>query len=462
MRNIVLLNALLILALLSCNTQKNKEKEEAKSVKTENIFIGSKTYKSIKCRKDSTQKYTAYFPENYSQTSKLPVIVVFDAHARTKLVVEKFKEAADKFTYLIIASENVKNGLKTVDYSINTLFDDIFSKFKIDRKRVYTAGFSGGARIANSVAIYKGGISGVISCSGGLPQKGVKIKNKFDFVGIVGLNDFNYQEMKALNKAFDNENFNNKFISFNGTHDWPDSKVISEAVEYLEIIAIKRKIVPTNDNLVRSYTYKNAEIINDFIINGEDYKAYLLYKSFLQSLKGLYDISDYEKSYQVLLNSPKIKSGIELDKQISEKETLKQHFFIDLFKQSNFPDLKKEISILQGKTKNNTESHLENRLLNYTEMLCYIFTENLFKTSDFKNFNQLIETYELINSKNADKEYFKAAKYAIDGNEQEALKSLNKAVDFGFFDKEKLLNSVYFNNFKNTDEFLDVLTRIEK
>jgi len=448
------------LIFTSCNNQTETKTSEKRIIKTLNIFQAGKVYQNLKCRKDSTQKYTAYFPENYNQTKKIPIIVVFDAHARAKLTIEKFKNASNKFGYLIIVSENIKNGLKTVDYSVNTLFDDIFSKFKIDKKRVYTAGFSGGARIANSVAIYKGGITGVIACSGGLPQQGIKIKNKYDFVGIVGIKDFNYQEIKTLNEAFDKEGFNNKLITFNGQHNWPDFNLITDALEFLEIAAMKRKIIPVNDNIVRLYTERNAEIINKFIVNGKNYKAYLLYNSFLKSLNGLYDISEYEKSYNVLLKNKEIKQQINLETQTSENEAIKQQEFISLFKQLEFNKLKQNIIKLQSKVKKQNENYYENRLLNYVEMLCYIFTNNALQTNDFKTFNQLITIFELINKKNADKEYFKACKYAIDKNNIYALQSLNKAVEYGFYDKEKIINSTYFKNLKSNDEFMIILNKI--
>ncbi|MBN1252390.1 MAG: hypothetical protein JXA16_09640 [Bacteroidales bacterium] len=460
MRNIIVLNALFILVLLSCNNPEKKETEEVKTVNTENIFIGGKTYSNIKCKKDSTQKFTAYFPENYSPIRETPVIVVFDAHARAKFAVEKFKDASNKYGYIIIASENIKNGLQTADYSVNILFEDVFSQYKIDKKRVYTAGFSGGAKIASSVAIYKGGIAGVIACGAGLQQIGVKISNIFDFVGIAGLKDFNYQELNMLCKAFDEYGVNNKFITFNGKHEWPDSETITEAIEYLEINAIKRKIIPTNDNFIRTYSLKNAEKINNLIIAGKDYEASLLYKSFLNSLSGLYDISDYQKSYQILLKSNKIQVGIDLENETAKKEIEKQNEFIDLFKNANFTGLKKEISYLKNKTKSGEENYLEFRLLNYTEMLSYIFTDKSLKLNDFKSFNQYLALYNSINDKNADKEYFAACKYAIEGNNSSALKSLNKAIDFGFYDKEKILNSGYFNSFKNEKEFKNIIEKI--
>jgi len=453
-----LLFLVLISFLLSCNNQNQQEKN--KTITSKTIFIAGKTKNNIVCKKDSSQSYTAYFPENYNQTKETPVIVLFDSHARANLIINKFKNAANNFGYVLIASENIKNGLKTINYSIDILFEDIFSRFKINKNRVYTAGFSGGAKVANSVAIYKGGIAGVIACSGGLPQQGIKIKSKYDFVGIVGINDFNYQEMKTLDIAFNKYGFNSNLIIFNGQHEYPSNNIITNSVELLEISAMKRKFIPVNDNLLRSYTEKEAKTINNFLIKDEDYKAYILYKRFLKNLSDLYDISKYKIGFDTLLQRKIIKQKIKFEEQLSNKEAIEQQKIIGWFKNSDFKTLKQNITSLQIKIRNDNEKHYEIRLLNYIEMLSYIFTNKALKLNDFKNFDQLITIYELSNNKNADKEYFKACKFALDKDNSNALKSLNKAVDFGFIDKDKLINSGYLKELKNNPNFIGILNRL--
>ena len=442
--------------LFSCNNNEYNRKEEKKIANIQIQYVAKKTIESIRCKKDSTQKYTAYFPATYNKTKQNKIIVVFDAHARAKLIIKKFKEAADKFDYLIIASENIRNNLESVDYSINILFEDIFSRFNINKQRVYTAGFSGGAKVANSVAIYKGGIAGVIALSGGLPKQGIKIKSKFDYVGIVGEEDFMYQEMQTLDRAFDKNEFNNNLIIFDGKHQYPNKETITKAVELLEIAAIKRKIIPVNDNLLRNYTESEANRINNLLVNNKDYKAYILYKKFLKNLDGLYDISEYKKGYQTLIKRQDVQKKIEINKQIAVNEATKQEEFIDLFVNSDFATLNAKIISL----KNNLKDNSERRLLNYVEMLCYVFTNNALKFRDFKNFNQLITIYNTVNHNNADKEYFKACKFAIGGDNTNVLKYLSKAVEYGFYDKYRLLNSGYFEGLNNNNKFIEILNKI--
>src|SRR5450631_85410 len=109
------------------------------------------------------------------------------------------------------------------------MMDDSQTRLSIDRNRIYTAGFSGGSRVASSVAIYDGGIRRVIGCSAGFPQLNKKLENKFDFIGIAGNEDFNMTEMKNLNHSLESSGMRHQFIIFNGIHEWCPKEIFNEA-----------------------------------------------------------------------------------------------------------------------------------------------------------------------------------------------------------------------------------------
>ena len=77
------------------------------------------------------------------------------------------------------------------------LFDKIFSQFNIEPKRIYTAGFSGGARLASRIAVLNEHIQGVIACGAGIASNLILFHNdlKFSYAAIVGNQDMNYLEM---------------------------------------------------------------------------------------------------------------------------------------------------------------------------------------------------------------------------------------------------------------------------
>src|SRR4051812_18831240 len=55
---------------------------------------------------DATQSYALYLPSNYTPQKKWPVIFGFDPGARGKVPVALFRDAAEKYGYIVAASNN--------------------------------------------------------------------------------------------------------------------------------------------------------------------------------------------------------------------------------------------------------------------------------------------------------------------------------------------------------------------
>ena len=160
----------------------------------------------VACKADQSQSYALFLPSNYKPDRKWPIIYCFDPGARGTLPVERFKEAAEKYGYIVVGSNNSRNGPGVpLDAIINTLWEDTHSRLAIDEARIYTAGFSGGARVACAVGyMSKGKVAGVIACGGGFPQNILPSRSiPFVFFGAAGIDDFNLIEVKRLAKSLD-------------------------------------------------------------------------------------------------------------------------------------------------------------------------------------------------------------------------------------------------------------------
>ncbi len=446
--------------LFNCSNSKQTDNEGNTQTQANFVLYKAGTFQKITCSKDVNETYTAYFPNNYLPNKKIPVIIVFDAHARGKLAAQKFQKAADTFGFLIIASNNAKNGLKTINHTVNTLLGDVFSRFKINAKQVYTAGFSGGAKVAASIAIQQGGITGVISIAAGLPQAGQQTANFFDFVGIVGIDDFNYLEMKELDRQMAILGFShNLFITDRG-HEWPDDSTINSAVEWLQIIAMKKGIAQSDDHIIRNYIDHTSKYINSLVRSGAVYKAKYEYDVFLSSLKGLIDLSEYEKSYQVLLKNPNIKKQKAEFEKIAEQEGTQQQLYIKYFKSQEFNKISQEINVQKGKIKTNdfNKKHSAQRLLNYISMLSYIFIDSYMQKGDLELVEQYLTIYKAADKNNPDVYFFYASLYDKTSQEKKALNELKKAIELGFADKDRLYQAGYFTKIINLPEF-DLLVK---
>ncbi len=281
------------------------------------------------------------------------------------------------------------------------------------------------------------------------------MSRKFDFAGIVGLDDFNYHEMKTLNKALNENGFTSQLFTFDGSHDWPLPSVLSKAVEWLELMAMKRKEIPTNDNLVRNYLSTYSDSINTYVMYGLNYRAYLLYNIFLKDLDGLYDITDFKKSYEALLQNPDIDKNIKAEETSNKNELLKQETLLNMFKSGNYAGLKNEISNLNKSIldKDAMVVHSAKRLLGFIGMLSYVYTENAVNSQNKAAYNGVIEIYTLVDPKNPDKEFYKACQTMMDEQPDKALEYLQKAVQLGYYDADRLQIIGYFEQLRTKPEF---------
>src|SRR6185503_20157925 len=124
----------------------------------------------VEALNDSSQSYTLYLPSNYTPDRKWPVLYAFDPGARGRIPVERFKEAAEKYGWIVLGSNNSRNGpMDVVVKAWNAMQTDTHQRFAIDEERMYATGFSGGARAAVRIAIACKCLAGVIASGAGFP-----------------------------------------------------------------------------------------------------------------------------------------------------------------------------------------------------------------------------------------------------------------------------------------------------
>src|SRR6478672_7438128 len=130
---------------------------------------------SVAVAAQTTNSYALYLPSAYSPSKRWPLLLVFDPFARGEVSVKLFHDAAERYGYIVVGSNNSRN-FEDPSAAIRTLWADVKERYAIDPQRIYTAGLSGGARVASSVALACNHcIAGVIACGAGLPQ-GAAIK----------------------------------------------------------------------------------------------------------------------------------------------------------------------------------------------------------------------------------------------------------------------------------------------
>src|SRR5262245_4743820 len=154
----------------------------------------------VKCASDGSQAYALYLPSTYSPGRAWPVIFAFDPGGRGRNGVERYQAAAEKYGFIVAGSNNSRNGSPDTGKAVEAMTSDVLSRLNVDRKRVYVAGMSGGARVAFGVALASPAIAGVIASSAGYPDNQTRRSLPFPVFATAGTEDFNHLEMRQLDR----------------------------------------------------------------------------------------------------------------------------------------------------------------------------------------------------------------------------------------------------------------------
>src|SRR5689334_578065 len=227
-------------------------------------FEVGKVIPNVTCKTDAAQSYALYIPSKGNK-ELLPVIYFFDPHADGSLPLNKYKALADEYNFIFIGSNNSKNGndWSTTENIWSTLFSDTQKRLKINSNRIYTCGFSGGAKVASYVALNHSGIKGVIVGGAGLPDETPANNFNFTFTEIVGEGDMNMTDLVQLNNELDRTQTKHRIIFFDGKHEWSPENIMSIAFEGLQFDAMREKLITQNNSFINNYIVKSKTRINN-------------------------------------------------------------------------------------------------------------------------------------------------------------------------------------------------------
>jgi pimeloyl-ACP methyl ester carboxylesterase len=201
----------------------------------------------VQCEDKPAQHYALYLPSNYTPARQWPVIFAFDPTARGLLGVERYRAAAEKHGYIVAGSNNSRNGLWEPSLeAAAAMTADVRKRFAVDPRRMYTAGMSGGARVAIMVALRTPTIAGVLASSAGYADS-FRDTVRFPFFGTAGTEDFNYREMHAVDLRMKSPHRVEVFV---GGHVWLPAHMAMDGVEWMELQAMRSGLKPRDERLI--------------------------------------------------------------------------------------------------------------------------------------------------------------------------------------------------------------------
>lgn len=280
---------------------------------------------SIKVNDTIAESFALYLPTKFDLSKPSPVLFVYDMQGRAEKVIRMFLTAAEKNQYVLAASNNVHDSLslsKNVLVS-KRLFQTVFNLFNIQKGRVYTGGFNGGARLASVMPTFINQIDGVISCGAVIANTEVlSSRNPFYFIGIVGVEDFNYPAMLQMKNTFDLLKLPNHTLVFDGGHQWPSQELLSQALELFDLKAMEKKIIPKDTAFIMETYTKNLNWTNKLLSDNNSLEAYRKLTEVQEIFKPLIAVDSLKNSLKTLKRSTRYKSQKRNQNSVLFKEAL--------------------------------------------------------------------------------------------------------------------------------------------
>lgn len=274
----------------------------------------------IVCGTNPKMSYALYLPKAFTTQKSWPILFVFDPRARGTLGAEVFREIAEARGFIIASSNNTEsdNPKAPNGEAIDALWRDALSRLPVDPKRIYATGYSGGARLACTIGLsLKGALAGVIAVGGGFAPDRPPVKGTpFVLFGTAGIRDFNYFEMKALDATLEKLAVAHRFESFDGGHEWPGEAVAAQAVEWLDLQAVRSGRIPADPALVASYWDRESREARA-LEPTDPALAFVGWKNLAQDLAGLRDVAEASAAAERLraVAEPELKRREKIDKR---------------------------------------------------------------------------------------------------------------------------------------------------
>lgn len=299
------------------------------------VFIKGKIIDSVRINDSISETYKLYLPKKFDGKGTWPVIFVFDMEGKNSQALNIFKVSAEEQGFLLASSNDISDTLSISKNVLITsrMFQEVAALFPLNRNRIYTAGFSSGAKFAAIIPSFIKEVEGVISCGSFVPSvELLDEKNPFYFVGIVGNEDFNYPQMLQGRELLNKMKFPNDLLVFDGGERWTDYSLIGKALKILTLSAIAKGNVAKNDEFVMNSYGQNLKDLKLLINSGQLLKAYYLQSEIISIYRPHLEVDSLREQLKTLKKENRYKSQRRsLNNVLLRESFIKEDYEYNLF-----------------------------------------------------------------------------------------------------------------------------------
>lgn len=464
---IFLLAGLLVSASMFGEAQTNIKNELPRGVVIERVA----------CQKDDAQSYALYLPTNYAPEKKWAILYVFDPFADGKAPVEIFRDAAEKYGFIVVGSNNSRNNLSAEKLSeiIGAFWTDTHARFSIDERRTYAAGLSGGARVANYFAAScRGCIAGVVACGATFTRNFPLDKPlAFAVFGTVGVDDFNYAEFVKNFQKLNEIKSRNHLEIFDGRHQWLTKKLAFDALAWLNLEAMKTGRMAMNNDFAAELFAKQSSKAAALLQTGDILAAARIYENIENDFSGIADTKDAAEKLAEIRGRKTYKKSLDEEKDLFEKQQNAAKKIVsmgaDLIdaadERAALQKISNELEIWRQKSKasgDSNERRLARRIL--TQVLIETSEAAWFvneRQKDYKTMIANLKLTRLVNPQNPNALFELARAFALDGQKKNAVETLEQAVENNFSDCARINGKPEWENLRGDKRFQKIIERLK-
>lgn len=424
---------------------------------------------SVATLNDPAQTYALYLPSTYAPARKWPVIFAFDPVARGELPVRLLRDAAERFGYVVLGSNNSRNGpVRPQVEAFQAMWNDAAARFSLDPRRAYATGFSGGARNATLVADLCKCIAGVIAVGAGLSDNLQPRKDlPFALYAIAGEEDFNFAELVRLRDKLESLGVEQELRVVPGPHRWAPAEEMTAAVAWMELHAMRTGRRAPDPAFIAQEWQLALDRARAAEQKGDLYSALLAFRAAAHSFKGLREIALAEQRTAALEESAAVRSARKQEQQDldwQERLTGRVQYLVQAVMQpsENSPaqllELRSELSTLRPNRKESSVVH--KRAAAHVTALIYESAEQAARKPDLKLAVELFDICSELVPKSPGPHYQLARLHARAGKHKDALRALARAADLGLTGRGRIAAEPDLAALREDPGFQQLLARL--
>jgi len=358
-------------------------------------------------------------------------MIVIDPHGDGKLAIKQFKEAANTYPMVLIASNGIKNNVSGYLQLIDELISDAKSKYPVG-STIYFGGFSGGARMALDYVLNRNA-DGVIACGALANHDLIKAIN-CRIMAIVGTDDFNFIESAQFIIHPETIPQNLAIITTNASHSWPESGLLTQATGYLRLSSGENKTCKDANLLLKTYLAKQTGKFNALSQAKDELNAMLLARNF--SLSKIFDPQgSFRSRYEKLVKQDAfVQQRDNLTTNLQFEVSFRDQYYKALQEKDSvwWKNEIKELNLKISTEKNGQRNLVYHRIKGFLGVACYSICSRATTQKDQTMLEQVVPVYRLLEPENPDQLYYSAVLAHLDKNPSREKYYLGKAKEKGY------------------------------